>query len=191
MQTKVLDIFNNNIFSIPDYQRDYAWKRQNLDDLWEDLLEAELCKNDTMGHFLGTIVISKNPKNPNVYDIIDGQQRATTIFMLRYALNYKTKDPKRNINYFLDDNDEPRLRLIKKNEEFFKNILKQAEKWERNTALEKEAKTDGQKRLYEVFSDILDKINNLNQDEAKEKLEVLNNMVLMRLEEKDSGRAIR
>lgn len=191
MQTKVLDIFNNNIFSIPDYQRDYAWEKQNLEELWEDLLEAELCKNDTMGHFLGTIVISKNPKDPNVYDIIDGQQRATTIFMLRYALNYKTKDPKRNINYFLDDNDKLRLRLIKKNEEFFKKILEQVEKGERNTALEKEAKTDGQKRLYEVFSSILDKINTLNQDQAKEKLEVLNNMVLMRLEEKDSGRAIR
>lgn len=191
MQTKVLDIFNNNIFSIPDYQRDYAWEEKNLEDLWEDLLEAELNTSDTMGHFLGTIVISKNPKDPNVYDIIDGQQRATTIFMLRYTLNSKTKDPKRNINYFLDDDDKPRLRVISKNREFFNKILEKADNRQLHPDLEKEAKTEGQRRLYKVFSCILDIINSLNENEAKTKLEVLNNMILMKLEEKDSGRAIR
>lgn len=191
MQTRVLDIFNNNIFSIPDYQRDYAWEKKNLEDLWEDLLETELNKNDTMGHFLGTIVISKNPKDSNVYDIIDGQQRATTIFMLRYALNSKTKNPERNINYFLDEDDKPRLRVISKNREFFNKILEKINNQQSHTNLENEAETEGQKKLYKVFSCILDITNNLNKDEAKAKLEVLNNMILMKLEEKDSGRAIR
>ncbi|WP_276883738.1 DUF262 domain-containing protein [Campylobacter cuniculorum] len=54
MQKKVRDVFNNEIFSIPNYQRDYAWRRENLEDLWEDLLEAERARSDTMGHFLGT-----------------------------------------------------------------------------------------------------------------------------------------
>ncbi|WP_282432245.1 DUF262 domain-containing protein [Campylobacter troglodytis] len=122
-------MFNNNVFSIPNYQRDYAWQGRNLDDLWEDLLEAEKAekeaykaKKDEMGHFLGTIVVAKNPNNPQIYDIIDGQQRATTLFMLRYALNYKTKDPNRNLNNFLDD-DNLRLQVIKDNQEFFKKIL--------------------------------------------------------------------
>lgn len=97
--------------------------------MWEDLLEAEKAekeaykaKKDEMGHFLGTIVVAKNPNNPQIYDIIDGQQRATTLFMLRYALNYKTKDPNRNLNNFLDD-DNLRLQVIKDNQEFFKKIL--------------------------------------------------------------------
>lgn len=61
-QRKVNEIFNNEIFSIPNYQRDYAWGVKNLDDLWEDLLEAEKAKNDEMGHFLGTIVVAKIQK---------------------------------------------------------------------------------------------------------------------------------
>ena len=90
-QESVAKVFSNNKrFSIPKYQRDYAWKKKNLDDLWEDLLEAKDASNDSMGHFLGTIVVAKEP-NRDAYHIIDGQQRSTTIFMLRYALNAKTK----------------------------------------------------------------------------------------------------
>ncbi len=141
MQKKVSDIFNNEVFEIPSYQRDYAWEAKNLEDLWEDLLEAEQAKNDEMGHFLGTIVVAKNPKDSNAYNIIDGQQRATTLFMLRYALNSKKSNPKRNINYFLDDNDNLRLRVIEQNREFFSKILQQAEKGVLNSALEQEIKT--------------------------------------------------
>ena len=54
MQKKVRDVFNNEIFSIPNYQRDYAWRKKNLEDLWENLLEAERATSDIMGHFLGT-----------------------------------------------------------------------------------------------------------------------------------------
>ncbi|MGI0439589.1 DUF262 domain-containing protein [Helicobacter himalayensis] len=138
-QSSVSNIFNNGIFEIPNYQRDYAWGEKNLEDLWEDLLEAEQAQSDEMGHFLGAIVVAKNPKDSNVYDIIDGQQRATTLFMLRYALNFKKANPQRNINYFLDDNDKPRLRVIGENREFFSKILKQAEEGQ-NSALEKEIK---------------------------------------------------
>lgn len=191
MQRKVADIFNNGIFSIPSYQRDYAWEAKNLEDLWEDLLEAELAKNDEMGHFLGTIVVAKNPHDSNVYDIIDGQQRATTLFMLRYALNYKTKNPQRKIVYFLDNNDNLRLRLIKDNQDFFVKLLKQAEENKPNSALKQEIETDGHKRLYEVFESIWSNVGNLNEQRAEILLDTLDKMVLMWLEEKDSGRAIR
>lgn len=190
MQKSVADIFNGNCFSIPKYQRDYAWKDKNLDDLWEDLQEAKMASSDSMGHFLGTIIVAKNPHN-GTYDIIDGQQRSTTIFMLRYALNAKTENPQRNINYFLDDNDEPRLQTAPINQEFFKKILTQANEGRCNIDLEKEAKTGGQERLYEVFKRIWDYVGELDSKDAKEYLSVLNKMVLMWLEESNSGRAIR
>ena len=42
MQTKVSDVFSsNNLFSIPNYQRDYAWEAHNITELWEDLEEAK------------------------------------------------------------------------------------------------------------------------------------------------------
>ena len=188
---KVNEIFNNRVFSIPNYQRDYAWESKNLDDLWEDLLEAENAKNDEMGHFLGTIVVAKNPQNKAVYDIIDGQQRATTLFMLRYTLNCKAGLQERNFNHYHDENDNLRLQVIDDNKEFFAKILEQAQKCELDSNLEKEIKTEGHRRLYEVFDAILSYVNSLSQDKAKNLLLVLDKMVLMWLEEKDSGRAIR
>lgn len=104
MQTKVSDVFSsNNLFSIPNYQRDYAWEAHNITELWEDLEEAKAVSEDKnnsneMGHFLGTIVLAK--RNDGVYDIIDGQQRATTIYLLRYALNALKNNPQYNINIF-------------------------------------------------------------------------------------------
>lgn len=188
-QQKAREVFNDKNYCIPNYQRDYAWKTQNLEDLWEDLLEAKN-SNDDMGHFLGTIVVAKKPDS-EVYDIIDGQQRATTIFMLRYALNAKTKDPQRNINHFYDDDNNLRLQVSTQNRDFFAKLLKSADNGKLDITLEKEAKTEGQTRLYKVFSRIWDYVNILSQQAAKDYLDVLNKMIVMCLEEKDSGRAIR
>ena len=190
MQKTVADVFNGKCFSIPKYQRDYAWEKKNLDDLWGDLLEAKNASNDSMGHFLGTIVVAKD-QNSDVYHIIDGQQRSTTIFMLRYALNAKTKDPAWNMNNFRDENKELRLQVAPANQEFFKALLTQADNNKRNTSLKDRIETDGQKRLYEVFEAIWDRVCELESTQAKEYLSVLDKMVLMWLEEKDSGRAIR
>lgn len=191
MPKSVRDAFSNNIFSIPNYQRDYAWGEKNLEDLWEDLLEAEQATNDTMGHFLGTIVVAPNVKNAQIYDIIDGQQRTTTIFMLRYALNSKTENPSFNQNYFITPDKKFKLQVIDDNKEFFEKILKQADEGRLNSDLEKEAKTQGQKRLYEVFKSIWTYVNSLDKDRASKLFNVLDNMALMWLQEQDSGRAIR
>ncbi len=65
MQTKVSDVFSsNNLFSIPNYQRDYAWGKQNVGDLWEDLEEAKALSEDKnnsneMGHFFRNYCFGK------------------------------------------------------------------------------------------------------------------------------------
>ncbi|GAA8854991.1 hypothetical protein HpRN190_01080 [Helicobacter pylori] len=56
---------------------------------------------------------------------------------------------------------------------------------------EKDADTEGKQNLFEVLKTILDKVSKLNKEEVNERLEVLLEMVLMRLEEPDPGRAIR
>ncbi len=56
---------------------------------------------------------------------------------------------------------------------------------------EKDADTDGKQNLFEVLKAILDKVSKLNKEEVNERLEVLLEMVLMRFEEPDPGRAIR
>ncbi|GAA7796762.1 hypothetical protein HpMS120_02490 [Helicobacter pylori] len=56
---------------------------------------------------------------------------------------------------------------------------------------EKDADTEGKQNLFEVLKAILDKVSKLNEEEVNERLEVLLEMVLMRFEEPDPGRAIR
>lgn len=191
MIKKVKEVLNNSIFFIPNYQRDYAWEEKNLDDLWEDLLEAEQAVSDQMGHFLGTIVVSKNFKNPEIYDIIDGQQRITTIFMLRYALNFRTQNSQRNIVYFCDDNDNFRLQVQDENKLFFNEVLKQAENNKINIELENKAQTQGQQKLYKVFKAIWSYVASLESDKALKLFNIIGNMSIMWLEEQDSGKAIR
>lgn len=77
---------------IPNYQRDYAWKDKNFRDLWEDLEEAIEYNKKGQGHFIGTMVVAKNEDNKKLYDIIDGQQRTTTIFMLLHVLASKQNE---------------------------------------------------------------------------------------------------
>ncbi|GAA8889309.1 DUF262 domain-containing protein [Helicobacter pylori] len=56
---------------------------------------------------------------------------------------------------------------------------------------EKDADTEGKQNLFEVLKAILDKVSKLNKEEVNERLEVLLEMVLMRFEEPNPGRAIR
>ena len=194
---KLEEVLSKDKFNIPKYQRDYAWGKHNFIDLWEDLKEA-LDSNDTQGHFLGTIVVAKNPHNPAIYDLIDGQQRITTTFMLLYALICKSEyKDNLKIKFLLDKKGELKLELAPQNRDFFKELLKQAEikqvdeKCEINTALEDQADTRGKKRLYEVFEAILDEVAKLEKEEIEDHIETLTNMVLMWLEESNSGKAIR
>jgi hypothetical protein len=66
-------------FRIPPYQRPYAWTSEQIDDLWDDLVD-----NLGGGHFLGSLVLaSEDETRPSV---IDGQQRLTTLMLLLSAI---------------------------------------------------------------------------------------------------------
>lgn len=66
-------------FRIPPYQRPYSWTGEQVDDLWEDLLE-----NASTGHFLGSLVLSTEHEFRPL--VIDGQQRLTTLMILMSVL---------------------------------------------------------------------------------------------------------
>ena len=75
----------NQVFDIPVYQRGYAWERKNLEDLWEDLYYLDPSKK----HYFGTVLLKDSGKTArtslatlNRFDVIDGQQRLTTLLIL-------------------------------------------------------------------------------------------------------------
>ncbi|WQS12781.1 DUF262 domain-containing protein [Helicobacter pylori] len=189
MKTTIKEIFQVQGYSIPNYQRDYAWKVKNFRDLWEDLEEALDYNKKGQGHFMGTMVVAKNDKN--LYDIIDGQQRTTTIFMLLHVLaNEQNEEDKQETRKYLYQKGELKLEVAPQNQSFFKALLETAEKGN-IIHCEKDADTEGKQNLFEVLNAILDKVSKLNKEEVNERLEALLEMVLMRLEEPDPGRAIR
>ncbi|WQZ70579.1 DUF262 domain-containing protein [Helicobacter pylori] len=191
MKTTLKDVFLESGYSIPNYQRDYAWKDKNFRDLWEDLEEAIEYNKKGQGHFIGTMVVAKNEDNKKLYDIIDGQQRTTTIFMLLHVLaNKQNEKDKQETRKYLYQKGELKLEVAPQNQSFFKTLLEATEK-ENISHCEKDADTEGKQNLFEVLKAILDKVSKLNKEEANERLEVLLKMVLMRLEEPDPGRAIR
>ena len=71
-----------NYYIVPDYQREYVWTHEQVEQLLSDLTDAFLAdrKKD---YFLGTIVTYKAE---NYFELIDGQQRLTTFFILLCAL---------------------------------------------------------------------------------------------------------
>lgn len=95
-QKTISDLFSDKKadFLIPDYQRPYAWTRDECETLWDDL-KAFAFPNDTSGdfdsendeYFLGPIVTFKNSDGKQ--EIIDGQQRLTTVMLLLRAFYSK------------------------------------------------------------------------------------------------------
>jgi len=71
-------------YIIPVYQRRYLWGKDQWDDLWSDILNME----GDDDHFLGSVVVI-NPQHSvdiNQFEIVDGQQRLTTLSLLIAAL---------------------------------------------------------------------------------------------------------
>src|SRR5256885_3389521 len=97
-EPKSLDsLFKEKIFRIPDYQRGYAWQREQLKDFWEDLINL----SDTRSHYTGVLTLNQIPSSEiantdkeywlvddhsyHVYHIVDGQQRLTTFIIFLQA----------------------------------------------------------------------------------------------------------
>lgn len=94
-QKSIKDLFSDKKadFLIPDYQRPYAWEEKECLRLWDDIFEFAIPENNAFKfvkgseYFLGPIVTFKN--NEGKSEIIDGQQRLTTLMLLLRAFYSK------------------------------------------------------------------------------------------------------
>lgn len=83
----IADLLQYN-FNIPDYQRGYRWEKKHVINLLDDLLDfsEQQAKKEGQFYCLQPLAVIKNKDLSNsekvVYDVIDGQQRLTTIFLL-------------------------------------------------------------------------------------------------------------
>lgn len=110
MPVSLEQLFAAKIFRIPDYQRGYAWQSDQYKNFWEDLVNLR----EGRSHYTGLLTLSEMQNVPNdsrehwlvedhsykVFNIIDGQQRLTTVIIFIQALAefFKTIPENKNIN---------------------------------------------------------------------------------------------
>lgn len=73
----VYKLFKDNAYNIPVYQRDYSWEKEQWEQLWSDL--SGFKDNDAEEHFLGPIITTPSEESSDISEVIDGQQRMTTL----------------------------------------------------------------------------------------------------------------
>lgn len=76
-------IGNGLTYRIPRFQRDYSWGNDHWEDLWLDIL-ATLEMNGEPAHYMGYLVLQS--ADDKTFDVIDGQQRLTTISIIVLAV---------------------------------------------------------------------------------------------------------
>ncbi|MDO5131649.1 MAG: DUF262 domain-containing protein [Eubacteriales bacterium] len=86
-EVSIQDLFNGNIqatYEVPIYQRNFAWEKDEITALIQDICDAWRKDSESV-YYIGTLVSFH--KGENVFEIIDGQQRLTTLTLIQDALN--------------------------------------------------------------------------------------------------------
>ena len=88
-ECSINDIYFSNrgasvLYKIPIYQRNYAWEREEIYALIKDVYDSL----DKSVYYIGTLVTYK--REENIFEVIDGQQRLTTIYIILKALGIET-----------------------------------------------------------------------------------------------------
>lgn len=89
-------IGNGLTYRIPRFQRDYSWENDHWEDLWADIL-AMLKTDGENSHYMGYLVLQS--PDDKTFDVIDGQQRLTTISLIVLAVL-------KNIQRLIDSGNE-------------------------------------------------------------------------------------
>ncbi len=155
----------SNQFIIPFFQRAYVWNVDNWTELWDNL-EEEIAEikigNNQSEHFIGTIII-KQKESEKVgaleYDLIDGQQRLTTICLLLrafydFAEEANLKNWIKNFLVSVDSYGEQKIRIIhsKVDAKYFQKLI-----------LDENGNIDDWELFSELkLSDLEKKVDNLN-----------------------------
>lgn len=185
---------SEKFYSIPKYQRDYVWSDHKIKELWNDISFC-LIKNDDITYFLGSFIVKKAVNDKE--DIIDGQQRLTSILILLGIICKEFIKLKDNFNIkftkkycVLGDlvSQTERSRLLNEDHLIFEIILSYSVDETINAPLEDYLKSLGQKatkkeeqfiNCYNIYYDCIQKlINTKTPKEQSNLLEKIRDIIL-------------
>jgi uncharacterized protein with ParB-like and HNH nuclease domain len=190
--TDIFSIDSRDVYVIPKYQRDFTWESKHWIRLYNDIKKNQ-------SHFLGAIIcIEREIRNKiSYYEIVDGQQRVTTLSLFIAAFYKKMlylerdhsfstskeredfQDERKNLGRRILRNGILRLQLavINDNEKDFENILKEVGIID-SPIMNIEYKN---RRLYEAFSYLSEKLSNKKFNEVNCLLENLKNVHVIQI----------
>ncbi len=124
------EVFNGDFsFEIPSYQRPYAWRQEHVDELLDDLTQA--ADSPDTPYFLGSIVVVKKDDQTTHCDVVDGQQRLTTLTLLFCVLRELTGTYRTYLDAYVGQQANPlegtkehhRLKLRPRDRTFFRDNI--------------------------------------------------------------------
>lgn len=165
-------------YTIPVYQRAYSWVEKHWNAFLEDLKEATKATQKENHYFFGNVLLEKNPSNNEVSDIIDGQQRITTIIIFVRALcNVLTlraqngeilKDNTSNEEFiksikevYLIYGGKPKLEAVEYDSVYFRKLIIE------NNENFREPETPSQKRIKNAKKYFEEELDKANKDKSK------------------------
>ena len=185
MDNNIEKFFTGKFFRIPNYQRDYAWDTGNVDDLFEDILEA--IETDT-SHYIGTFILAANSNGKQFFNVVDGQQRLTTLIMLFNAVIEKLVNKTERIinkDKFVRSQTSSektwKLELLNDNNQFFHEMLE---------GKQPNPTTRSQQLLKSAYEHIQLHVEALEVDKSKF-LTAMSRLEVMEFTENNDGKAIR
>lgn len=164
------------IFNIPKYQRAYAWEEKQLKDFVEDIENQSLNRN----HFFGTILLQLKEKSNgfDIIDIVDGQQRITTLIIFMKLLLAEQKKAGSDVTMLEDTYiqiyNRYKLRVLDTDNDFFISYILQ----DNQPNISSQVHTPSQKRLLEAKNFLCQRIE-VSPNKVQEFIDKVENMKVL------------
>ncbi len=176
-------------FTVPNYQREYSWTRVECETLLQDMNESD------PGYYIGTILLVCSDQGR--FDVIDGQQRLTSISLLLLALYSEIKDKYgmasiqkeiRNMLVCSDIDEKLKLQKQNSNEDDWVYLLQQAGLIKRRIKL-KYPPYLGNRRISRNYSFFKEYISGLSNEDIKSLFGKIRNLRIIPMYVNDVGKA--
>ena len=185
-QKRISELFDGRkIFNIPKYQRAYAWEEQQLKDFVEDI---ENQKPDR-SYFFGTILFQAQPRHEGfeMIDIVDGQQRITTLIIFMKLLLTQRKEASNDVTMLEDTYiqiyNRYKLRVLDTDNDFFTSYILQD-----NRPDVSQIHTPSQRRLLKA-KDFLGRSLKTRSDKIEKFIDTIENMKVLTYSVEDKAEA--
>jgi len=172
---KIENVLKKGKFVIPDYQREYDWDSAEIAEFLDDIKELKANESYFIGH-----MVFEGEFNSNNFNVIDGQQRITTITIMLCVIRdifyyRKEKDLAEGINenYIFGKDKKNQLYIILENKMPYPILQTYVQSIFNEKDLSKKPIKSGEKRIvkvYDYFKDIFEKYTNADLEDLRDKI---------------------